>query len=337
VATNIVGQNTPAIAATEAQYAQMWAQDAAAMYGYAGASAAATTLTPFTSPTQNTDPAGTGAQAAAVTSATSAPTGTAQNALAQVTSTLQSLASGASSNPVTGILNILKSPLNQALETLVGSAGSDATYPIGVLLVSVGVLGMLAPLFAAVGESPVSAASAVSAGPEAGLGTLAGSFGSGAGSAGLGGAGVSAGLGRAAAVGGLSVPQSWGTASPAIRLAATALPTVGLDGLSEAGAAGPPGWFGGMPPMLGSVVNAPRNGAAGLSPESRLKVIPQLAAAPGGREGTPDRGFKPHGHASDALGALSGRERNELDELRTQIAELTIERAVARLIKEAIR
>src|SRR5580693_8744293 len=42
VATNILGQNTPAIAATEAQYADMWAQDAAAMYGYAGASAAAT-------------------------------------------------------------------------------------------------------------------------------------------------------------------------------------------------------------------------------------------------------------------------------------------------------
>src|SRR6185437_5744565 len=40
VATNAFGQNTPAIAATEGQYAQMWAQDAAAMYGYAGASAA---------------------------------------------------------------------------------------------------------------------------------------------------------------------------------------------------------------------------------------------------------------------------------------------------------
>lgn len=34
VATNIFGQNTPAIAATEAHYAEMWAQDAAAMYGY---------------------------------------------------------------------------------------------------------------------------------------------------------------------------------------------------------------------------------------------------------------------------------------------------------------
>ncbi len=34
VATNILGQNTPAIATTEAHYAEMWAQDAAAMYGY---------------------------------------------------------------------------------------------------------------------------------------------------------------------------------------------------------------------------------------------------------------------------------------------------------------
>ena len=36
VATNTLGHNTPAIAANEAQYAQMWAQDASAMYGYAG-------------------------------------------------------------------------------------------------------------------------------------------------------------------------------------------------------------------------------------------------------------------------------------------------------------
>ena len=33
-ATNVFGQNTAAIAATEAQYAEMWAQDAAAMNGY---------------------------------------------------------------------------------------------------------------------------------------------------------------------------------------------------------------------------------------------------------------------------------------------------------------
>ena len=70
VATNILGQNTPAIAANEALYGEFWAQDAAAMYGYASsASAASATLTPLTPPAQNTNPAGQGQQAAAVSSA----------------------------------------------------------------------------------------------------------------------------------------------------------------------------------------------------------------------------------------------------------------------------
>jgi PPE-repeat protein len=41
IGTNVFGQNTPAIAVTEEQYAEMWAQDAAAMYGYAASSATA--------------------------------------------------------------------------------------------------------------------------------------------------------------------------------------------------------------------------------------------------------------------------------------------------------
>jgi PPE-repeat protein len=32
VATNVFGQNTPAIAATEAHYGEMWAQDVASLY-----------------------------------------------------------------------------------------------------------------------------------------------------------------------------------------------------------------------------------------------------------------------------------------------------------------
>ena len=56
-----LGQNTPAIATTEAHYAEMWAQDAAAMYGYAGSSAAASTLTPFADPPATTVGQATGA------------------------------------------------------------------------------------------------------------------------------------------------------------------------------------------------------------------------------------------------------------------------------------
>ena len=47
IATNFFGQNSAAIAATEAEYAEMWAQDAAAMYEYAAGSAAACEVTPF--------------------------------------------------------------------------------------------------------------------------------------------------------------------------------------------------------------------------------------------------------------------------------------------------
>jgi PPE-repeat protein len=48
LATNFLGQNTAAIAATEAQYGEMWAQDAATMYGYSGASAQAASVPAWT-------------------------------------------------------------------------------------------------------------------------------------------------------------------------------------------------------------------------------------------------------------------------------------------------
>lgn len=57
VATNWLGENTAAIAATEAHYVEMWAQDAAAMYGYAASSALARQLAPFASAPQITQAA----------------------------------------------------------------------------------------------------------------------------------------------------------------------------------------------------------------------------------------------------------------------------------------
>lgn len=46
IATNILGQNTPAIMANEAMYAEMWATDAAAMYSYQASATAATGALP---------------------------------------------------------------------------------------------------------------------------------------------------------------------------------------------------------------------------------------------------------------------------------------------------
>ncbi|WP_118915871.1 PPE family protein [Mycobacterium shigaense] len=56
VATNLLGQNTPAIMATQAQYMEMWAQDADAMTSYAAASMAAARLTPAAAPPEVVHP-----------------------------------------------------------------------------------------------------------------------------------------------------------------------------------------------------------------------------------------------------------------------------------------
>lgn len=64
IATNVLGQNSAAIATAEVQYTEMWAQDAAAMYGYAGSAASASTLTPFAEPPATTKPAGAAAPSA---------------------------------------------------------------------------------------------------------------------------------------------------------------------------------------------------------------------------------------------------------------------------------
>ncbi|EUA92050.1 PPE family protein [Mycobacterium ulcerans str. Harvey] len=47
IATNFFGQNTPSIAATEAEYAEFWAQDATAMYCYASTSTSFLALPAF--------------------------------------------------------------------------------------------------------------------------------------------------------------------------------------------------------------------------------------------------------------------------------------------------
>jgi PPE-repeat protein len=215
IATNILGQNTPAIAATEAQYAGMWAQDAAAMYGYAGSSAAAATLSPFTPPQQTTNPAGLAAQGAVVAQTTS--TGTATNiqaALTQLTSTLptalQGLASPLSSvsTNATTLLNLVAPALS--VGTSSAWVGSSALFDSSQLVT----LSSSGSAAAGLGAAPAAAAAAPLAG---GLGSAVLTSSS-AGLANFGGAGmgaaVSAGTGRAALVGSLSVPQTWTEAAP---------------------------------------------------------------------------------------------------------------------------
>jgi PPE-repeat protein len=88
VATNFFGQNTPAIMATEAEYIEFWAQDAAAMYGYAGASAAATAFAPYQSPSNTTTPEGLFNQAVAVAESVAQPAGNSGQTAAATSSQL---------------------------------------------------------------------------------------------------------------------------------------------------------------------------------------------------------------------------------------------------------
>jgi PPE-repeat protein len=340
-ASNLLGQNTSAIAATEAQYAEMWARDAAAMYGYAGASSAATTLTPFTAPPQTSSPAGTATQAAAVGQAGASSAGTAQAALSQMTavpSALNDLASG--SFPGSNLLlDFFDSSPIQAFESVAEDTLGLGIFSYGTNFAASGILLTIAPplavafnplaqaLSAPAAAAAAPALAASQAGPAPGL----------AGASGVGGP-LSAGLGEAASVGGLSVPPSWGAASPAIRLAASALPATALDGMPEAGAPGG-GFFGGMPPMgpVASVVNAPRGETGRLPAGARHKVIPALPGETGMDDDAAARWTRPAASAHDdaAVG-----ERDELNQLRKAMADVTrqrdvLKRTAATLIKEA--
>ncbi len=140
VATNLFGQNTSAIATTEAQYAEMWAQDAAAMYQYAGSSASATALTPFNPPSQNTNPGGAAAQEAAVSQATGTSAGSAQSSVASlqqllsaVPNALQSLTGAAQSGGLLDNLNLIADLISIFLDFPADVAELTVDVPLSVL------------------------------------------------------------------------------------------------------------------------------------------------------------------------------------------------------------
>jgi PPE-repeat protein len=126
VATNVIGQNTPAIAANEAMYGEMWAQDAAAMYGYAGSSASASAVKAFTQPPETSNPAAQAIQGSAVSQANGASTGAGvQSQLQQITSAIPS-----SLQQLTSPLSAAAAPqdfgfLGQILNFLDGADGNS--------------------------------------------------------------------------------------------------------------------------------------------------------------------------------------------------------------------
>jgi PPE-repeat protein len=227
IATNFLGQNTAAIAATEAHYAEMWAQDAAAMYGYAGSSASASQMTPFRPPPQTTNPAGTAGQAAAVAQAAGTQAPALPQSMASLPHTLQSLAA-----PVSSATPDPPSPttLLQLLSYGIGAFNPIRLYgPVGGLT-NMGIQSFLAPFNNF--NMQVAYAAALS---RAGL--AADGLGSGVHVVGSAGGAVSAGMGRAGLVGSLSVPQGWASAAPAMSSAAVVLPGTNLGAVPAALAA----------------------------------------------------------------------------------------------------
>jgi PPE-repeat protein len=241
VATNVLGQNTPAIAATEAQYAEMWAHDAAAMYGYAGSSAAASQLTPFAAPQPTTSSAGLAGQAAAVAQATGTSAGTSGSSAAS-TSTSTGLSSllGNLDSP-SGLASLLSGSDNSALGTFLSGNFFSTAVTNGALAG-----GPFNPQFLL---QSLAGFSSLQGARSAGASGLLNLFNPGAlGSASLpslggGGSGMSAAIGGAGRVGGLSVPPSWSAVAPtspiASALGGTPLAPPGTVAGGPGGAASP--------------------------------------------------------------------------------------------------
>ncbi|MGB3331710.1 MAG: PPE family protein [Mycobacterium sp.] len=214
-AANVIGQNTPQIAATEFEYAEMWAQDTLAMFGYASAAATATQLPSFQPPPPTTNPAGGVAQAAAVAgSAGAAGASNSQTFLSQLLTALpqqlgglatgQAAALPAQADPLLPLelieaVNILLGPTSFGLQTArtVSAIGSFALAGNAFLLThggaGIGAAGAAAGPILANAEEPVTESGGAAGGHNAVLAHMGGDV---------------------APVGQLSVPPAWADATP---------------------------------------------------------------------------------------------------------------------------
>jgi len=226
--TNIFGQNNTAIAAAEAEYAQFWAQDVAAITGYAGSSQAATSgLGSFTEPPQTTNGTGQATQSAAVAAAgTTSGSSDLETVIEQIETDFSTFLTDVGqfntdyTNFFTDAINSIPggSYLTQTwtnLSSMISGVGSQATWTnVGNSTTSLGIsqwknFFIYTPWSHGV---PLGSLNGGLSSP----GHVAPHLGA--------GLGTRAAIGSAQTIGKLSVPPSWASATPAIRLASTALP-----------------------------------------------------------------------------------------------------------------
>lgn len=203
LATNGFGRNLPAIAETEAEYQSMWANNSAAMTRYQAASAQASTLPQFSSPSSTTNPAGTAKQSSAVSAATTSSTASSSPTVAAAT---PAALLPTDFDPSVGLVGEVNTYANQFI-----SSG----FPINMLsyLAQNQSAQALSGVNAQIGQGVSEGESALGGGAAGGLGGLGraglGTLGPGAlGAAGLGQASTSAATGVGVSIGKLTAPPA---------------------------------------------------------------------------------------------------------------------------------
>jgi PPE-repeat protein len=271
IATNILGQNTPAIAVTELEYMEMWAQDVAAMLAYnAEALSVASGLPSVSAPPASlaglgdlvTAPlAGLASQAAGMLSSAGAALFTdLQSVLGALTPMVSSVSTLLSSTPVVAAMSVAQIgmyPASMLVSPMMvlAAQGAGAGAPMVAGLTNMAV------------DAPKFAGVAVAGQPLGGVGT------------------VSAGLGNARWVGTISVPPTWQGAMPA-PIAGTAISVLGGAFPTPGQTAGATGSSSGMRmmPMAMNKEDEPdekstaakrRGGARPQVRQSRPKVVPR--------------------------------------------------------------
>jgi PPE-repeat protein len=315
VATNFFGQNTPAIAVTETQYAEMWAQDTAAMYGYAGSSASATSLSPFTPPPSSTNSGGQAGQAAAVAQAAGTPAGNVQSAVSSAQQTfsavpnaLSSLAAPAAADPPLSPLSLLSDLITVFIDAPSGLAGLGVDTPFAIFSYPPDIASYYIGLHTddtVSGWAGIEAWPGTAPAPPTPFPVITNL-----------GSPVSAGMGEANTIGRMSVPAAWAAAAPEIRPLAIALPATGAGAAAEASAGSAGSLFSQM--ALAGMAGRAMAGTAGTGAPGRQERIGERIGAPTRKPAEPPQPEPPEPPQSSAGGPITGiaAELRELAALR---------------------
>jgi PPE-repeat protein len=299
VASNVFGQSTAAIATTETQYAEMWAQDTGAMQSYALESAAATTLQPFRSPTPSTDGDSQSEQAAAVTQATGTSAGNAKNALASFSPVSNLAAPAAAADPLDDLdfISDITGVFVDPPASLAGLVVDSTALPYDVL----GTLTGFHTDDIVSGWAGIQSYPGVGAVPPSSFPVITNLA-----------APVSANLADATSVGRLSVPATWAAAAPEFRLSAVALPAANIAAAAEASASGTGSLFSQM--ALASMAGRAMAGTTGAGgPGIRQRIGAPTGKSKKSPDGASDE--TPEGAAGGPITGISA-ELRELFSLR---------------------